>query len=294
VAEKEEKKAEKTGKRVMSQDWWVYIIRTVDDKLYTGITTNPERRYNEHCSGCKKGAKYLRAHPPKTLEFCCKAGGHSEALKMEYAIKQLPRIDKEAVIKSKISVSWGGLMVSKHNKFLREEYTARINKVIDYIETVVNVEDWPDMPVAYVRHVGPYKGDAELFGRLYGKLMGWAGPRDLLKDPDMKMFNVYHDNPEITDAENLRISICLTIPAGTAVDGEIGKMIIAGGRYAVGRFEIDVDQYQAAWNTMYSGWLPESGYQPADGPCMEQSLNNPAEHPEGKHIINICIPVKPL
>jgi AraC family transcriptional regulator len=42
------------------------------------------------------------------------------------------------------------------------------------------------------------------------------------------------------------------------------------------------------------GWLPESGYQPADGPCFERYLNDPAQHPEGKHIVEIGLPVKPL
>jgi AraC family transcriptional regulator len=45
---------------------------------------------------------------------------------------------------------------------------------------------------------------------------------------------------------------------------------------------------------MCGGWFPESGYQPGDGVCFESYLNNPEEHPEGKHIVEICIPVKPL
>ncbi len=162
------------------------------------------------------------------------------------------------------------------------------------ITTEVTVEKWPDIPVVYVRHVGPYKGDSGLFENLYSKLMSWAGPRGLLQNPGMRMFNMYHDNPEITDDDKLRLSVCLTAPAHTKVDGEIGKTVISGGKYAVGRFEIDVNQYQDAWDAMWGGWLPQSGYQPADGACLEECLNNPAEHPENKHIIHICIPVKPL
>ena len=162
------------------------------------------------------------------------------------------------------------------------------------IFTEIAVKNWPDIPVVYVRHVGPYKGDSGLFEKLYSKLMTWAGPRGLLQNPEMRMFNIYHDNPEITDDDKLRLSVCLTAPADTKVDGEIGKMTIPGGNYAVGRFEIDVNQYQEAWDAMWGGWLPQSGYQPADCPCLEECLNNPADHPGGKHIINICIPVKPL
>ena len=41
-------------------------------------------------------------------------------------------------------------------------------------------------------------------------------------------------------------------------------------------------------------WLPESGYQAADAPCFEVYLNEPEQHPEGKHIVDIYEPVKPL
>ncbi|HPQ41968.1 MAG TPA: GyrI-like domain-containing protein [bacterium] len=40
--------------------------------------------------------------------------------------------------------------------------------------------------------------------------------------------------------------------------------------------------------------MPDSGWQPDDRPCFELCLNNPATHPERKHIVDICIPVKPL
>jgi AraC family transcriptional regulator len=45
---------------------------------------------------------------------------------------------------------------------------------------------------------------------------------------------------------------------------------------------------------VFRGWLPDSGYQPTDGVCYEQYLNDPAQHPEHLCIVNICVPVKPL
>jgi len=57
----------------------------------------------------------------------------------------------------------------------------------------------------------------------------------------------------------------------------------------------DGEQFGDAWAAVCGGWLPESGYQPADtGLVYELNLNNPEEHPEKKHIVEICIPVKPL
>ncbi|MFC1998375.1 GyrI-like domain-containing protein [Chloroflexota bacterium] len=49
--------------------------------------------------------------------------------------------------------------------------------------------------------------------------------------------------------------------------------------------------YGDAWT---AAWFAESGYQPADGYVYEQYLNNPEEHPEKKHIVETCMPVKPL
>lgn len=164
----------------------------------------------------------------------------------------------------------------------------------NHIQAEVEVKDIPEFHVAYIRHVGPYAGDVELFGRLFGKLATWAGPRGLLNSPDARFISVYHDSPEVTDESKLRTSICITVPEDTPVEGEIGKMTIAGGKYAVARFEIASDEYPDAWDAVFGGWMPESGYQPDDGPCYELYLNNPEEHPERKCIVEICVPVKPL
>jgi AraC family transcriptional regulator len=158
----------------------------------------------------------------------------------------------------------------------------------------VEVRDMPEMTVAYVRHIGPYMGDGELFKGLWARLMTWAGPRNLLRQPDLRCLSVYHDDPEITDESRLRTSVCITVPPDTKVEGEIGKMTIPGGRYAAARFELDESEFGQAWQYVFGTWLPQSGYQPDDRPAFELCLNNPEEHPEGKHIVEICIPVKPL
>jgi AraC family transcriptional regulator len=180
------------------------------------------------------------------------------------------------------------------------DYTAGIKQLwrVDMkktnIETDVEVKEMPDIHVAYIRHIGPYKGNEELFEKLFTQLSTWAGPRGLINLPESKFISIYHDTPEITDENRLRTDVCITVPADTKVDGEVGKAIIPSGKYAIAHFEITPDQYQDAWNTIFCGWLPESGYQPADGPCYEVYLNDPKQDPEHKHIVDICVPVKPL
>jgi AraC family transcriptional regulator len=170
----------------------------------------------------------------------------------------------------------------------------KMKEQINRLEAEIAVEDMKDINVAYIRHIGPYKGDIKLFEGLFNRLFTWAGPRGLLTGPDLKVMALYHDDPEITDDEKLRTSVCISVPENTPVDGEVGKMKIPGGKYARGRFTIAMEQFQAAWDTMCGAWFPESGYQPGDGLCYESYLNSPKDHPEGKFIVDIYIPVKPL
>ena len=179
---------------------------------------------------------------------------------------------------------------SVHNQttFLRSE---KMQKTKEASEVRV-VED-PAMTVAYVRHTGPYAGDGELFGRLFGRLCSWAGPRGFL-GPDAKMLTIYHDNPELVDDDKLRISVCCTVPAGTNPDGDIGVMEMPGGKNVHAAFEVATDEYGAAWDWLFSQWMPSSGYQPDDRFCYELYLNDPKDHPEGKHQVEIVMPVRPL
>ena len=106
----------------------------------------------------------------------------------------------------------------------------------------------------------------ELFGRLFNKFFTWAGPRELLKFPETKVLAIYHDNPDITDESRLRMSVCITVPEDSKVDGEVGKMALPCGKYAIAHFEIDANEYEEAWNALYGTWLPEREYQPDDRP----------------------------
>jgi AraC family transcriptional regulator len=155
----------------------------------------------------------------------------------------------------------------------------------------VEIKDFPKTTIAYVRHTGPYKGNEELFEKLYGDLFAWAGPRNLASQQDLKTFNVYHDDPGVTEEEKLRLSVGLSVPSDTKVDGQIGKMDLDGGKYVVARFELGPMDYQKAWSWLFGDWFPSSGYQPADGPCFEMCGDKVNDD---LHKVDICVPVKPM
>lgn len=76
--------------------WSVYLLRCDDGSLYCGITTDISRRLNEHQNGT--AARYTAARGPVVLAHTEGPYTHSEALRREYAIKQLSKNQKEDLL----------------------------------------------------------------------------------------------------------------------------------------------------------------------------------------------------
>jgi putative endonuclease len=79
-------------------DWYVYILRCVDDSLYTGITTDVQRRLQEHNSKDGSAARYTRSRQPVALVYQETASSRSEATRREMEIKAMDRAAKELLI----------------------------------------------------------------------------------------------------------------------------------------------------------------------------------------------------
>ena len=75
--------------------WYVYLLECRGGSLYTGITTDVERRFAEHVTG--KGARYTRAHPPVRILARFEHPDRSTASRAEHAIKQLTPAQKHAL-----------------------------------------------------------------------------------------------------------------------------------------------------------------------------------------------------
>lgn len=155
----------------------------------------------------------------------------------------------------------------------------------------VEVKELPKMTVAYIRNMGPWGADKNEYEKLRNKLFSWAESRDLLLGKDFKYLILYHDDPNVALSTKLRMSLCITIPPETKVNGVIGKMEIEAAKYAITRFELTSQDFQIAWEWLYGQWLPNSGYKLDDKPYFETY----PEAPKGeKFIVDFCIPIKPL
>ncbi|GAM64314.1 putative endonuclease [Vibrio ishigakensis] len=86
----------------MESNWSVYLIRTKLNTLYCGCTNDLERRFQQHSEG--KGAKALKGKGPLKLEWSISGFNKSNAMKLEYFIKQQTKAFKERLIKGSASL----------------------------------------------------------------------------------------------------------------------------------------------------------------------------------------------
>lgn len=81
-------------------DWYVYLLQCADDSYYTGITTDPVRRLDEHNYDDKKAAKYTRARRPVNMVYFELCQSRSEAGSREYTIRKFSRKKKIELARS--------------------------------------------------------------------------------------------------------------------------------------------------------------------------------------------------
>ena len=150
----------------------------------------------------------------------------------------------------------------------------------------VSVKTMEPKKVVYLRHTGPY----DQIGPIWEKLFMWAGPKGLL-GPDMEVFALYHDNPEITPMDQLRSDVCIVADGEMELTGDFKMQETQGGDYAVvihkGPYEALTDVYIH----LYGQWAMENGREPRNAPCMEYYLNDPNTTPPDELLTRVCIPL---
>lgn len=143
--------------------------------------------------------------------------------------------------------------------------------------------------VIYTRYTGPYKGDGHLFSSLFYRLYTWADARDIITK-ESRWFVIYHDSGHETIDDQLRLSVCMSVHRNVAVGGDIGIMTIDEGRYGVGSFMVNTQEYSRAWNYMYLKWLPSTDYRLDDRFTLEHYP--PIQDGDDKRLVEIYIPIK--
>jgi putative endonuclease len=88
------------GTKAAVMTWYVYMLRCADGTLYTGVTTDLDRRVAEHNGEGRgdKGAKYTKARRPVQLVYQEESENRSEAQKREAALRTIPKAAKESLL----------------------------------------------------------------------------------------------------------------------------------------------------------------------------------------------------
>jgi len=166
-----------------------------------------------------------------------------------------------------------------------------------YICNIINLKKWTIMnanieikelsklDLAYVTHIG-----VERLENAFNTILKWATPKNLLDD-NSKIIRIFHDSFKITTPDKIRMSIGITLNHPIEVEGEIGLTQIEKGKYIVGRYEIEPNDFEKAWTGLFI-WMNENGYTKADTNPFEIFHNNFNEHPNKKCIVDLCIPVE--
>jgi AraC family transcriptional regulator len=154
----------------------------------------------------------------------------------------------------------------------------------------IKVARLPKRLLACVTHVGPYKENPQLFEGLFKKVIAWAAPKGLMQNPDLEAISVYHDDPDEVPEDQHRICVGFTVPMGTPTNEDITLLDLPEGKYVIGEFEILPNEYGKAWSLMYDFIKDQNLRQ---GKVMYESYkNDPHAHPEGKHVVDICVAIE--
>lgn len=178
-----------------------------------------------------------------------------------------------------------GIAIPQSEKYLRraEELTKWL-----HMNAQIRIQELPEIQLAGIAQSGNFHEMVTLFQ----ELMKWGVEKEVLDMEAFKAITLYHDNPRVTASEKARFSACVTVREPIKADGRIRPLQIEKGLYAVGHFTIDAQDFAKAWDSMCI-WVLDNGHAFRDGDFFEAYLNDASTHPEGKFIIDICLPVTP-
>jgi len=151
----------------------------------------------------------------------------------------------------------------------------------------VTITELPERRVAALRHIGPY---IEV-GDTFMQLVDWAARAGQLA-PGKPCIGLSYDNPETTDVAALRYDACVEVADGVVPPEGFRIETLPAARYAMTRVTGPYHQLHGAYQKLFGVWLPASGAEPADLPCLELYWNSIIDTPESDLITDIGIPLK--
>nr|WP_314499146.1 GyrI-like domain-containing protein [uncultured Chryseobacterium sp.] len=151
----------------------------------------------------------------------------------------------------------------------------------------IKVTQLPEMNLAAVMSLGTANVETS-----FNILIDWAEERKLFPQEDLKMISVYHDSFKVTAADKVRIHACMLLNEPMKKqEGEVFPEILEGGKFIVGSGELTLAEFEQSWVSLFL-WMKENKYSTRKAFPFEIYHSDFKEHPEGKMIVDFCIPIQ--
>lgn len=151
----------------------------------------------------------------------------------------------------------------------------------------VEIRDEPARRIGALPHVGPYNEISRAYDKL-GTVIGSRGLRPQARG----MVAVYHDDPSAMPAAELRSHAGVVFGPEVTLDAPLEVLTLPAGPHAILHFRGPYSGLAAAYDQLFSDWLPQSGREPADSPVFEAYLNTPMDTAPEDLLTDICVPLK--
>ncbi|AMC93841.1 AraC family transcriptional regulator [Erysipelothrix larvae] len=157
-------------------------------------------------------------------------------------------------------------------------------------EPHIRIEEDISLKLIYIRFKGSYAAFRKHSRAMFNTLFEYAKKHDLIIEGETKVLTLYHDNPFITHGDNLRTSVAMTIPSTAVIDetNEISTLTLSG-KFCVGTFDLKLNEYGLAWNTMIDIW---TSYPVRDALPFELYVTEPPRNFKGSSSVDIYVPIQ--
>ncbi|RKE78526.1 GyrI-like domain-containing protein [Chryseobacterium sp. AG363] len=168
------------------------------------------------------------------------------------------------------------------------QYICNIENLLNWTKMNLKIEikEMPEMNLASIMSLGMANVEPS-----FNILIDWAKKKNLFPRQNLKMISVYHDSCKITPLDKVRIHACMLLDEKLQQqEGEVFSETLEGGKYIVGSGEVTLDDFEQCWVSLFL-WMNENNYAMRRTFPYEIYHSNFKEHPEGKMIVDFCIPV---
>lgn len=169
-----------------------------------------------------------------------------------------------------------------------DQYICNIENLLNWrnMNLKIKVTELQEMNLAAVMSLGIANVEPS-----YNILIDWAKTKKLFPKENVKMLSVYHDSFKVTPPDKVRIYACMLLDeALRKQEGEVFLETIEAGKFIIGSGEVTLNDFEQCWVSLFL-WMKENNYTVRKAFPFEIYHSNFKEHPEGKMLVDFCIPI---